>query len=45
MVTPSIRLPIAVTSRFYIGVGLLIALMATVGFWPTYFGPLLRGTL
>lgn len=45
MVTPSIRLPIAVTSRFYIGVGLLIALMAAVGFWPTYFGPLLRGTL
>ena len=45
MVTPSIRLPIAVTSRFYIGVGLFIALMAAVGFWPTYFGPLLRGTL
>ncbi len=45
MVTPSIRLPIAVTSRFYIGIGLLIALMAVVGFWPTYFGPLLIGTL
>ncbi len=45
MLTRSIRLPVAVTRRFYVGIGLLIALMAIVGFWPTYFGPLLNGTV
>lgn len=30
---------------FYIGVSLLMALIAVVGFWPTYFGPLVRGTI
>ena len=45
MATSSIRLPFVVTRRFYIGVSLLIATMAFVGFWPTYFGPLLGGTV
>jgi hypothetical protein len=30
---------------FYIGASLLMALIAVVGFWPTYFGPLVTGTL
>lgn len=29
--------------RLYVGIGLLAAAIATVGFWPTYFGPLLAG--
>ena len=37
--------PLAATRRFYIGVGLLVAVIAFVGFWPTYFGPLLAGTV
>ncbi|MGH9787040.1 MAG: hypothetical protein ACRD88_22955 [Terriglobia bacterium] len=31
--------------RFYIGVSLLMGLTAITGFWPTYFGPLVRGTI
>ena len=46
MVTKSVRSPFAVTRRVYIGVGLLVALIAIVGFWPTYFAPLmLTGTV
>ena len=30
---------------FYMGLSALIALIAFVGFWPTYFGPLLAGSL
>jgi hypothetical protein len=30
---------------FYIGVTLLMGLIAVVGFWPTYFGPLVLGTI
>lgn len=45
MVSRSIRLPLAVARRFYIGISLLIALMAVVGFWPTYLGPLLVGPI
>jgi hypothetical protein len=30
-------------SRFYVGVSLLMTAIVAVGFWPTYFGPLLRG--
>jgi hypothetical protein len=30
---------------FYIGVSLLMGLIAVVGFWPTYFGPLVLGTI
>ena len=38
--------PRGVTRRpFYIGVSLLMGLIAIVGFWPTYFGPLARGTI
>lgn len=44
MATRSIRLPAAAGHRFYIGIGLLAALIAAMGFWPTYFGPLLAGT-
>ena len=45
MVGRTVNLPIAITRRLYVGIGLLVALMALVGFWPTYFGPLLEGTL
>ena len=30
---------------FYFGVSLLMGLIAIVGFWPTYFGPLVLGTI
>jgi hypothetical protein len=30
---------------FYIGASLLMGLIAVVGFWPTYFGPLVFGTI
>jgi len=32
-------------SNVYLSAGLLATLIAIVGFWPTYFGPLLAGTL
>jgi hypothetical protein len=38
------RLPMA-SNRFYIGLSLLVTAIAFVGFWPTYFGPLLAGTV
>lgn len=44
MTTRSIRLPVASAHSFYVGVGVLAALIAAMGFWPTYFGPLLAGT-
>src|SRR5215510_6479514 len=44
MTTRSIRLPLAGTRRFFIGISLLAVLIAALGFWPTYFGPLLAGT-
>lgn len=31
--------------QFYIVLGLFMTLIAVVGFWPTYFGPLVTGTL
>ena len=45
MVTRSISRPLAATRSFYIGVALGAVIIAFVGFWPTYFGPLLAGTL
>jgi hypothetical protein len=45
MVTRSIPLPFVTTRRFYVGLSLLVAAIAFVGFWPTYFGPLLAGTV
>jgi hypothetical protein len=30
---------------FYIGASLLMGLIAVAGFWPTYFGPLVKGTI
>ncbi|HKS58212.1 MAG TPA: hypothetical protein VJS12_23150 [Steroidobacteraceae bacterium] len=32
-------------SNIYLSAGLLVTLIAFVGFWPSYFGPLLAGTL
>jgi hypothetical protein len=38
--------PAALQRRpFYIGASLLMGLIAVVGFWPTYFGPLVTGTI
>ena len=45
MATSSARLPVVVRRRFYVGVSILMAVMALVGFWPSYFGPLLAGTV
>ena len=43
MTTQSISLPLATTRRFYVGLGGVVAVVAFIGFWPTYFGPLLAG--
>ena len=45
MATASIPLGTAGTRRFYVGIGLFFTLIALVGFWPTYFGPLFQGTV
>ena len=37
--------PRAIRRWFYIGVAVLMGLTAVAGFWPTYFGPLVRGSL
>jgi hypothetical protein len=29
----------------YVGIAMLALAVAAVGFWPTYFGPLLAGTV
>lgn len=39
----AIRRPMNNANRLYVGLGLLVAAIALVGFWPTYFAPLLRG--
>jgi hypothetical protein len=49
-VTISTTLPATRTSAlqrrpFYIGASLLMVLIAVAGFWPTYFGPLVKGTI
>ena len=31
--------------RFYFGLSVLLAILATIGFWPRYFQPLLTGTV
>ncbi len=31
--------------RFYFGLSVLLAILATIGFWPLYFRPLLTGTV
>jgi hypothetical protein len=42
---PATRTPALQRRPFYIGAGLLMGLIAVVGFWPTYFGPLAKGTV
>jgi hypothetical protein len=43
---PAVPARNAVARRpFYIGISLVMGLIAVVGFWPTYFGPLVRGAL
>ena len=37
--------PLAIPNPFYIGLSMLVTAIAFVGFWPTYFGPLLAGTV
>jgi hypothetical protein len=37
--------PPMASNRLYIGLSLLVTAIAFVGFWPTYFGPLLAGTV
>jgi hypothetical protein len=39
------RLSLLPARRFYIGVGVFMAVMALVGFWSSYFGPLMTGTV
>jgi hypothetical protein len=36
---------LAAPNRFYIGLSLLVTAIAFVGFWPTYFGPLVTGNV
>jgi len=50
MATSTTTIPVTRTSAlqrrpFYIGASLLMGLIAVVGFWPTYFGPLVTGTI
>ena len=33
------------TRRFYLGLSFLLAILATIGFWPQYFQPLLTGSV
>jgi hypothetical protein len=42
---PATRTPVLQRRPFYIGASLLMGLIAVVGFWPTYFGPLVTGTI
>jgi hypothetical protein len=37
--------PLEIRNPFYIGLSVLVTAIAFVGFWPTYFGPLLAGTV
>ena len=43
----TVTVPVRVAPRrvVYIGLSAVMGLMAVVGFWPTYFGPLVLGTL
>lgn len=43
MSTQSIAVPVARMRTFYIALTILVAVIAFVGFWRTYFGPLLAG--
>jgi len=45
--TATVSAPVAVAVRrpVYIGLSVLMAVIAIVGFWPRYFGPLVLGTL
>ena len=49
MATSTTTIPATRTSTlqrpFYIGASLLMGLIAVVGFWPTYFGPLVTGSI
>ena len=50
MATSTTTIPATRTSGlqrrpFYIGASLLMGLIAVVGFWPTYFGPLVTGSI
>jgi hypothetical protein len=42
---PATRTSALQRRRFYIGASLLMGLIAVGGFWPTYFGPLVTGTI
>jgi hypothetical protein len=43
MSTPSIAMTAARTRTFYVALSVFVAAIAFVGFWQTYFGPLLAG--
>ena len=45
--SPAVSAPVGVAPRrvLYMGLSALMALIAIVGFWPLYFGPLVFGTL
>ncbi len=34
----------SVRSRFYVAIAVLLFVMIVIGFWPSYYGPLVRGT-
>jgi hypothetical protein len=42
---PLAQAGVGLRPRFYIGISLLLGLFAVTGFWATYFGPLVRGTI
>jgi hypothetical protein len=45
MLTRALRIPVVSTHRFYICISILVAVIAAMGFWRTYFGPLLAGVV
>jgi hypothetical protein len=45
MVASAKPLPVLRRRSAYIGLGALIVFLGILGFWPTYFGPLLAGTV
>jgi hypothetical protein len=45
MVARALELRVSSAMRIYVPAGAVAMLIAVAGFWPTYFGPLLAGTL
>jgi hypothetical protein len=46
LMPPSSRAtPVGLRRKFYLGLAVLLAVMIAIGFWPSYYGPLVRGAV